>query len=128
MDQTREDRRAAREARAKASKERLQAHRERNARAAAEETAWLSLTTKQRRERRREQAAGKMRTGAPENKALQPQTENKQADTTQPEPDATDAARKLAQEHKLDLAAMKGTGSGGRITVGDVQAALDAQG
>lgn len=46
----------------------------------------------------------------------------------EPEPltiiDATDAARALAGEHGLDLATVQGTGSGGRITKGDVEKAL----
>lgn len=40
--------------------------------------------------------------------------------------DATDAAADLAAEHGLDLAKVEGTGAGGRITKGDVEAALKA--
>ena len=40
-----------------------------------------------------------------------------------PEPDATDAARKKADELGLDLSGIEGTGSGGRIVVRDVQEA-----
>jgi pyruvate/2-oxoglutarate dehydrogenase complex dihydrolipoamide acyltransferase (E2) component len=34
---------------------------------------------------------------------------------------ATDAALRIADEHEVDLADVEGTGSGGRITVKDVQ-------
>ncbi len=37
---------------------------------------------------------------------------------------ATDAARKLADEHELDLAGITGTGVGGRIVKSDVTAAI----
>lgn len=47
-------------------------------------------------------------------------SENKAA-----EPDATDAARELAEEEGVDLASVKGTGADGRITVSDVKAAAD---
>jgi pyruvate/2-oxoglutarate dehydrogenase complex dihydrolipoamide acyltransferase (E2) component len=39
--------------------------------------------------------------------------------------DATDAAAELANEHGIDLATVKGTGSNGRITVGDVRALVN---
>jgi pyruvate dehydrogenase E2 component (dihydrolipoamide acetyltransferase) len=39
---------------------------------------------------------------------------------------ATPAARKLAKEHHIDLAALRGSGPGGRITREDVEAALVA--
>jgi pyruvate/2-oxoglutarate dehydrogenase complex dihydrolipoamide acyltransferase (E2) component len=42
-------------------------------------------------------------------------------------PDATEAAVTLAGEHGLDLAQIKGTGAGGRITVGDVRSAVPAE-
>lgn len=45
------------------------------------------------------------------------------ADDGDDEPDATDAARELAQDEGVDLATVKGTGEGGRITKGDVQKA-----
>lgn len=41
--------------------------------------------------------------------------------------DATPAAAVLADEHGIDLAGVKGTGAGGKIIKGDVQAYLDAQ-
>jgi pyruvate/2-oxoglutarate dehydrogenase complex dihydrolipoamide acyltransferase (E2) component len=67
----------------------------------------------------------KAASGPAQNKALVPEVQNKAA---APEPDATDAARKLAEEHGLDLAALKGSGANGRITVPDVQAAVEAGG
>ncbi|HEX9925307.1 MAG TPA: E3 binding domain-containing protein [Anaerolineae bacterium] len=42
-------------------------------------------------------------------------------------PEATDEAVKLASEHGLDLAAVKGSGAGGRILVKDVEAAIGAK-
>lgn len=39
-------------------------------------------------------------------------------------PDATDAARELAAEHDIDLAAITGTGADGRILKSDVEALL----
>lgn len=42
------------------------------------------------------------------------------------EPDATPAAARLAAESGVDLALIKGTGSGGRITVTDIEAAIEA--
>lgn len=40
---------------------------------------------------------------------------------------ATNVARKLAEEHGLDLGAIEGTGAGGRILKGDVERALREQ-
>lgn len=40
---------------------------------------------------------------------------------------ATDAARGLADEHNVNLAAVEGTGDDGKITKGDVQKVVDAQ-
>lgn len=45
-------------------------------------------------------------------------------DESEPEIDATDSARALAEERGIDLAAIQGTGSGGRIIKRDVEAAL----
>lgn len=42
-------------------------------------------------------------------------------------PDATDAARKLAEEAGIDLGAVKGSGKDGAITKPDVEAAIEAQ-
>lgn len=41
--------------------------------------------------------------------------------------EATPVARKIAAAEDVDLASLKGTGSGGKITRADVEAALDAQ-
>lgn len=41
--------------------------------------------------------------------------------------DITDAARKLAEEHGLDLSTVEGTGVDGRILKGDVQKAIQAR-
>ena len=41
--------------------------------------------------------------------------------------DATEAARELAEAEGLDLSEIEGTGSGGRVTKGDVEDALDAR-
>ena len=43
----------------------------------------------------------------------------------QPEILASPMAKKLAEEHGLNLALITGTGSGGRITEMDIQAYLD---
>lgn len=42
----------------------------------------------------------------------------------QVEVDATDAARSLADEHDIDLSRVAGSGAGGRITKGDVEALI----
>lgn len=42
------------------------------------------------------------------------------------EPNATQAAIRLANDSGIDLGKIQGTGIEGRITVGDVQAAIDA--
>ena len=44
-----------------------------------------------------------------------------------PEIDITDAARKLGEEHGIDLAGLEGSGAGGRILKGDVEKAIRAQ-
>jgi len=41
--------------------------------------------------------------------------------------DATDAARELAAEYDLDLSAVEGSGSGGRVIVADVRKALSGR-
>lgn len=48
---------------------------------------------------------------------------------TQPgkNPQATDAARRMAAENDVDLNLIDGTGEDGRIVVDDVQAVLDAE-
>ena len=47
------------------------------------------------------------------------------APPTLPLIDATDAAINLAADSGVNLAALTGSGKGGRITIGDVRAALD---
>lgn len=54
-----------------------------------------------------------------------------QVEITEPEkpadkPEASDAAEKLAKEKGIDLALVKGTGAGGNITKGDVEAHIEA--
>ncbi len=44
-----------------------------------------------------------------------------------PEINITDAARKLAEDHGIDLAGLEGSGAGGRILKGDVEKAIRAQ-
>ncbi len=41
------------------------------------------------------------------------------------EPEATDAAVKLAEEHGIDLSKVKGTGTGGRVIKSDVEGLLE---
>lgn len=43
------------------------------------------------------------------------------------EVDATDAARALAAEHGIDLAAVEGSGENGRVLVSDVRAMIAAE-
>ncbi|MBK1884868.1 E3 binding domain-containing protein [Luteolibacter pohnpeiensis] len=43
-----------------------------------------------------------------------------------PTVDVSDAARKLAEEHSIDLTTIKGTGSDGTIIKADVEAAIEA--
>jgi pyruvate/2-oxoglutarate dehydrogenase complex dihydrolipoamide acyltransferase (E2) component len=43
----------------------------------------------------------------------------------QEEPDATEAARKRAEELGVDLSQVEGSGAGGRITIRDVQRAAN---
>ncbi len=45
-----------------------------------------------------------------------------------PAVNVTDVARKLAEEHGLDLGVIEGTGAGGRILKGDVERAIREQG
>ena len=45
-----------------------------------------------------------------------------------PAVNVTDVARKLAEEHGLDLGAIEGTGAGGRILKGDVERAIREHG
>lgn len=46
-------------------------------------------------------------------------------DAASDEPEATDAAEKLAAELNVDLSTVTGTGADGRVTVSDVKAAAD---
>ncbi len=67
-----------------------------------------------------------------------PEAEAAEAEVAAPEEEApeveaaaeiniTDAARKLAEEHGVDLAGLEGSGAGGRILKGDVDKAIRAQ-
>jgi large subunit ribosomal protein L21 len=55
-------------------------------------------------------------------------TEAAPAAKAAPAVNVTDVARKLAEEHGLDLGAMEGTGAGGRILKGDVERAIREHG
>jgi pyruvate dehydrogenase E2 component (dihydrolipoamide acetyltransferase) len=44
-------------------------------------------------------------------------------ETSEEEIEATDAAKRKAEELDVDLSGVEGTGQGGRITVGDVEKA-----
>ncbi|WP_419164115.1 50S ribosomal protein L21 [Candidatus Palauibacter sp.] len=68
------------------------------------------------------QAAAKPK-AAPKPEAAAPAAEPEAA---APPFDITDAARELAEAHGLDLAAIEGTGKGGRILKKDVDAAIAA--
>lgn len=91
----------------------------------------LPLGSKELRQRELENQAAqaernaevKAAEGAPENKALTGPPENKAA-----EPDITDAAAELAAEYGIDVNTVKGSGADGRITKGDVEDAIKAQG
>lgn len=48
------------------------------------------------------------------------------SDPDQPEVKASDAARSLAKEAGIDIAAVKGTGKDGNVTIGDVKRAAEA--
>lgn len=56
-----------------------------------------------------------------QNKAITPATEDK---NDPPVIDATEAAARLAEENGIDLGEVKGSGVGGRIIIGDVEALL----
>lgn len=66
-------------------------------------------------------------------KAAKPEVAEEAAAAAAPEPagapdvEITDAARELAEEHGLDLAAIEGTGVDGRILKGDVEKAIRAR-
>ena len=64
---------------------------------------------------------------APKAKAPEPEAAKPEEAAAEAEIDITDAARKLAEEHGIDLAGIEGTGAGGRILKGDVQKAIRAQ-
>lgn len=114
-----------------------QEHQARNAAAVKEQQRVAALSPEERAAEREQAEADRKRRhveantaaltaaeekaakGPAENKAIYPPFENKA-----PEIDATDAARKLAEDEGLDLGAVTGTGVGGRITVDDVRGAL----
>ena len=80
-----------------------------------------------------EAPAAKAKAEAPaavEKKVAKPEKEPKPVEAAAPaadEIDITDAARVLAEEHGLDLAALEGSGQGGRILKSDVDKAIKAQ-
>jgi len=66
---------------------------------------------------------------APEEPAEAPEpspAEGEAEEAAAEEVDITDAARELAEEHGIDVAAVEGTGKGGRVLKSDVQEAVDA--
>jgi len=79
---------------------------------------------------KKEAPAAKQEAAAPEPKAEKAAATPKAAttpDAAGPEFDITDAARELAEEHGLDLAAIKGTGKEGRILKSDIDKAIKAK-
>jgi pyruvate/2-oxoglutarate dehydrogenase complex dihydrolipoamide acyltransferase (E2) component len=48
-------------------------------------------------------------------------------EASEEEPEVTEAAKRRAKDFGVDLASVKGTGSGGRILAKDVEAAADAK-
>lgn len=78
-------------------------------------------TEEQAKARRAAMFENKAKSGPPADKALPKAPSNKA------EIDATDAARALAEEHGLELGAVSGTGTAGRVTKGDVENALPVE-
>ena len=74
-----------------------------------------------------ERSTGPEQLGSPTGR--KPETPAEQAEetevveTSEDEIEATDAARRKAEELNVDLSSVEGTGQGGRITVGDVEKA-----
>ena len=62
-------------------------------------------------------------TEAPEVQESDGKVEQTTEAATEPEPEVTDAAKRRAKELDVDLADVKGSGSGGRVLVKDVEAA-----
>lgn len=60
--------------------------------------------------------------------ALVKPTPSGKGKVTKTEPAADPEAVALAAQHQLDPTKLKGTGEGGRITMSDVQAAVEPQG
>ncbi len=65
---------------------------------------------------------------ARETPVTEPAAEAAPAPEAAPAVSVTDVARKLAEEHGLDLGAIEGTGAGGRILKGDVERAIREHG
>jgi large subunit ribosomal protein L21 len=63
----------------------------------------------------------------PKTPVSEPVAEAAPAPEAAPTVNVTDVARKLAEEHGLDLGAIEGTGAGGRILKGDVESAIREQ-
>ncbi|HEX2740715.1 MAG TPA: E3 binding domain-containing protein [Rubrobacter sp.] len=57
----------------------------------------------------------------------EPEATEEQPEATEEEPEVTEAAKRRAKEFGVDLSSVKGTGSGGRILVNDVEAAAEAK-
>ena len=63
----------------------------------------------------------------PEATEEEPEATEEQPEATEEEPEVTEAAKRRANEFGVDLSSVKGTGSGGRILVKDVEAAAEAK-
>ena len=63
----------------------------------------------------------------PEATEEEPEATEEQPEATEEEPEVTEAAMRRANEFGVDLSSVKGTGSGGRILVKDVEAAAEAK-
>ena len=62
---------------------------------------------------------GRVETGSPQDRMMRPAAVQKR------EVEATPAAVKLAGEHGIDLAEVKGTGAGGKVVKSDIEALIE---